>query len=189
MAYCQYLLKAPKKIVDECKMVVPEIQPDSRDLRHMYAILVFLTLTLAYFGTFQEASAYYQKMKDAEKRQIELYGEQGVQLESRSCWVNEAHSNFRNLTNGKIRDRVHLDQVKGQNQQVMDALEQDATEMPEDITKRQCTICEKGSSQGVKKVFACSRCKLVCYCSKECQKFDWKNHKKACKLYATTNPK
>lgn len=31
-----------------------------------------------------------------------------------------------------------------------------------------------------KKKLFCSRCKRTCYCSAECQKSDWKNHKKIC---------
>ena len=27
----------------------------------------------------------------------------------------------------------------------------------------------------------CSRCRKVCYCSRECQKAHWKEHKKECK--------
>lgn len=31
-----------------------------------------------------------------------------------------------------------------------------------------------------KKKLFCSKCKRTCYCSAECQKSDWKNHKKIC---------
>lgn len=46
-----------------------------------------------------------------------------------------------------------------------------------------CTICDrkkaKGSSEGL---FKCGACKKVQYCSKKCQKIDWKqhNHKEEC---------
>ncbi|TCD59951.1 hypothetical protein EIP91_011015 [Steccherinum ochraceum] len=33
-------------------------------------------------------------------------------------------------------------------------------------------------------LFKCSRCKSVCYCSRECQKADWKGHKSSCQGYA-----
>ena len=29
---------------------------------------------------------------------------------------------------------------------------------------------------------ACSACLMVCYCSRTCQKADWKQHKQLCKL-------
>jgi hypothetical protein len=35
----------------------------------------------------------------------------------------------------------------------------------------------------LEKLSKCSGCKLVCYCSKSCQKNDWKRHKKICKKH------
>ncbi|KAI4649646.1 hypothetical protein J4E93_003966 [Alternaria ventricosa] len=43
-----------------------------------------------------------------------------------------------------------------------------------------CTNCGRGPKDG--KVFsACGKCKKARYCSQECQKVDWKGHKKVCK--------
>lgn len=44
----------------------------------------------------------------------------------------------------------------------------------------QCANCAKtGSDLGVT-LKRCSRCGITCYCSRECQKADWKEHKKGC---------
>ena len=40
---------------------------------------------------------------------------------------------------------------------------------------RKCQVC--GPCEKVQK---CSKCKIVLYCSKECQKLDWKTHKTYC---------
>lgn len=48
---------------------------------------------------------------------------------------------------------------------------------------RECNYCHKKESEkdGKEiKLKRCSRCKKVYYCSKECQKEDWKTHKKEC---------
>jgi len=43
-----------------------------------------------------------------------------------------------------------------------------------------CHVCQKGKANGVT-LKKCSLCKAVCYCSKVCQKKDWRrNHKKIC---------
>jgi hypothetical protein len=41
-----------------------------------------------------------------------------------------------------------------------------------------CEFCRKEETKV--KLFRCSRCKFVRYCSKECQTADWKKHKHAC---------
>jgi hypothetical protein len=44
------------------------------------------------------------------------------------------------------------------------------------MTERPCACCEK-----LTQIF-CAGCKIVSYCSKDCQKKDWALHKIACKL-------
>jgi len=46
-------------------------------------------------------------------------------------------------------------------------------------TFRVCLYCEV--SQSEKSLFICSGCKSARYCSADCQKKDWKNHKSGCK--------
>jgi hypothetical protein len=43
-----------------------------------------------------------------------------------------------------------------------------------------CQVCEAGKAEGVKLSF-CNSCRSVSYCSRECQKADWKTHKNICK--------
>ncbi|KAI0692464.1 hypothetical protein C8T65DRAFT_669582 [Cerioporus squamosus] len=43
---------------------------------------------------------------------------------------------------------------------------------------RKCNNCYVSGEQ--KQLFSCSRCKSQAYCSRECQKADWKNHKPIC---------
>ena len=48
-------------------------------------------------------------------------------------------------------------------------------------TEAQCHICgEMESDLGVR-MKKCGKCKLTFYCSKKCQKKDWKYHKKLCR--------
>ena len=42
--------------------------------------------------------------------------------------------------------------------------------------KAKCSNCDKPNSN-----LKCSKCKLVFYCSKECQVKDWSTHKLLCK--------
>ena len=56
-----------------------------------------------------------------------------------------------------------------------------AVDFLQNAVKRQnsvCSACGKGNL--ATKLQACSVCKLALYCSKECQKRDWKQHKPHC---------
>ena len=49
--------------------------------------------------------------------------------------------------------------------------------------KRAARVCENCGKEAAK-MKKCSVCKLVRYCSEECQLKDWKEHKKSCKEVA-----
>ncbi|KAK7084473.1 hypothetical protein SK128_012411 [Halocaridina rubra] len=49
------------------------------------------------------------------------------------------------------------------------------------MTENKCEICKKAAKQ------FCSSCRAVFYCSRECQKEDWKTHKIKCKLFVVQN--
>jgi hypothetical protein len=48
------------------------------------------------------------------------------------------------------------------------------------MVKASCQVCEKGEAEG-QKVSFCNSCRSVSYCSRVCQKADWKAHKVICK--------
>lgn len=43
-----------------------------------------------------------------------------------------------------------------------------------------CEVCHKRQSQLPNVLKRCAKCKTKLYCGRECQKADWKNHKKVC---------
>ncbi|KAH7314342.1 hypothetical protein BKA65DRAFT_516632 [Rhexocercosporidium sp. MPI-PUGE-AT-0058] len=66
--------------------------------------------------------------------------------------------------------------------------ESSSSSTPTPATKT-CTSCKKCSTED-KPLKPCTKCQSVQYCSKECQKADFKNHKKECakkaQIYAQT---
>jgi hypothetical protein len=42
-----------------------------------------------------------------------------------------------------------------------------------------CFVCKKGERDG-KTPMKCQGCMMIAYCSRECQKVDWKRHRKMC---------
>lgn len=48
-------------------------------------------------------------------------------------------------------------------------------------TNKTCQNCGKLGSQFSVPLKSCAKCHWASYCSRECQKADWKNHKQVCK--------
>ena len=51
--------------------------------------------------------------------------------------------------------------------------------------KRECDNCGKDESQLIGPLKCCAKCRQCSYCSRDCQKADWKNHKKVCGKQST----
>lgn len=45
---------------------------------------------------------------------------------------------------------------------------------------KKCNNCGKTSFTGINPLQRCSACKLVFYCSRDCQRHDWESHKQVC---------
>lgn len=56
-----------------------------------------------------------------------------------------------------------------------------ATHFAKHVNKALCWNCEDLTKASPAELRKCVRCQKAYYCSKECQKEDWKRHKKACK--------
>ncbi|KAF2119637.1 hypothetical protein BDV96DRAFT_486694 [Lophiotrema nucula] len=52
-----------------------------------------------------------------------------------------------------------------------------------DTATRSCATCSKAGSEAPN-LKICAKCKSTLYCSRECQKADWKSHKKVCSQQA-----
>ena len=48
------------------------------------------------------------------------------------------------------------------------------------LAERQCAACGIWQTHSSKKLERCSKCLLVYYCGKECQRKDWRKHKGGC---------
>ena len=73
------------------------------------------------------------------------------------------------LANGRKADQAEKEEEEGGKE--------------EGNTKKAARVCENCDKE-TSKMQKCSRCRLVRYCSRDCQLADWKEHKKACKKAA-----
>jgi hypothetical protein len=62
-------------------------------------------------------------------------------------------------------------------EQIFDA---SITEELPDFNGDKCKVCGESTSKSGTDLLQCARCRAVKYCSIECQRADWKNHKKWC---------
>ena len=74
----------------------------------------------------------------------------------------------------QINQFITLDMMKKYQGDENSEKDEENTKIVENL--RECSNCTKLDSN-----YKCSKCKKVFYCSKKCQKEDWKSHKKICK--------
>lgn len=181
MYYSQYNLgptSSVKKTFEACQKVVDGSHPDSRHLRHVYAIMAGPTLEWSAFGTFDDAVIYHQKMVACEKKQIQLYKKQGVDMERQHLFTSQAHYKYNDpcLLTG-ANDRKTRDVCTTKRGHIASR-----SSLPQKCNAR-CLNCDKGESNGLE-LSKCGGCKQVYYCSKEYQTNNWTKHQKACTLLA-----
>ncbi len=101
------------------------------------------------------------------------------------------NSSVRELSAEEFAQRAaQVAQMEGSENLVMDVItgEVSMKKKSEDKEKKYyppnpnwcCSVCDKSDDSNSKTMKTCGRCKAVQYCSRECQKADWKEHKKKC---------
>ncbi|PKC75689.1 hypothetical protein RhiirA1_448596 [Rhizophagus irregularis] len=147
---------------------------------------------------YQQAYNYYQKAKEAEERYEFLYGHTPDMIDAkRIAFIPEISDVKRNAMalfeqkSGKETTKVEKDSKK--EAEKLAILQKFLTSHPngeQQQSEKKCHSCgsqtrkdlnEKLDAEKKYKLLICAGCSNVNYCSKECQKKDWKNgHKQTC---------
>jgi tetratricopeptide (TPR) repeat protein len=174
-------LKDYATIYPEFKQLVSEAHVDHRGNETAYAWLAMMTLVDPKLGTTTEVKQYYEKCLRATTRHDELYGRRT--LEQKPPVLKLCRDQFANFVNGPPelrRARENLDaaclvgRLEGSN--VQQELGRDKS------MSHKCLNCGKMASYIGCPLSKCSRCKKVSYCSRDCQRSDWKSHKVFCAM-------
>mmetsp|Transcript_1301 Transcript_1301/g.1589 ORF Transcript_1301/g.1589 Transcript_1301/m.1589 type:complete len:336 (-) Transcript_1301:538-1545(-) len=163
-----FMMKKSKKIFDEFVIVRSQIRED-----HIWSVDVYAWITLCIMwdptiANQDVAKLTYEKCLAAEIRHSVLYPNK----EAYDCTpliidtVKETMEAF--LQSGSVS------MVGVQQRPRLDHFDQNSDKRKQ--WRYLCSNCCKNDC----KLFACAKCKIVSYCSKECQITDWKKHKRAC---------
>jgi hypothetical protein len=155
-------LKDGKTIHGEFQRIVSEHHEDNRGNEVAFGWLAITTLNDPSLGTIQDAKTFYEKCLKATMRRDELYGKRTK--EELPPVLEILHRNFQQHPEAVNfqRDLHHITQgIQGMG----------GTSVEEKGLKNKfsCVTCGalQGSNGGIMK---CSRCRLVSYCSKDCQR-------------------
>ena len=162
-------LKDYKTLHKEFKRIVSEVHEDNRGNEVSYAWLAITTLEDPSLGSIDDAKKYYEKCLRATNRMDQIYGKRGK--EELPPALEDVHRRFQNCPGGLEFQRDLLDVINR------------IGNMGEKKTryKYSCVTCGATKGKDSINLMKCGRCKLVSYCSRECQRKDWKSHKTFCK--------
>mmetsp|Transcript_560 Transcript_560/g.779 ORF Transcript_560/g.779 Transcript_560/m.779 type:complete len:399 (-) Transcript_560:82-1278(-) len=166
-------LKDSKTIHTEFKRCVSEYHEDNREMEVFYARLAITILDDSSLGTLEDAKEYYEKCVRAIARRDELYGKR-----KKEEWPSDVH-----LLNEKIRQHPDVLNLERESRSVVtQGMSEISLKKISSKHKHSCVKC--GTSEGPNGglLMKCSRCKSVSYCSKNCQKSDWNQHKTYCEI-------
>jgi hypothetical protein len=173
--YCIMNWKGGEQLFQECKRVVDQSHPDARHLTRAYGWMSVLALESPMIGTYTDACMLKEKMEKHSSRMIKLYGFTEAGQQANEDIERKVRTMF-TLPVYQKRERVFLDMVP----------KEQLIRLPHvpDPTKVKCFCMHCGKPDKIEGLVLskCSACKQVYYCSKECQRAGWKDHKKACKM-------
>jgi hypothetical protein len=99
-------------------------------------------------------------------------------------WFDESETDESEYVSDESESEYESEYDESEDDRVEDAGEKPRVNESDPKTKT-CETCGasewKHDTGGKRSCFQCTGCKLVRYCSKECQKADWANHKARCK--------
>jgi len=168
-------LKDGATIHAEYKRILNEVHEDDRGNEVSYAWLALTTLQDPRLGTMAEAKLYYDKCLRSKMRRDELYGRRTKEQEP-PVLEHVRQQYAQNQQPETLRFRLELDAVQqGKRSAESVHVPETLVVMTEEPTKKSlkkytCVKCDKAADGTGTKLMACSRCKVVSYCSRECQK-------------------
>lgn len=173
--YCTMNWKGEEQLFRECQRVVDDSHPDARHLTPVYGWMSALVLESPMIGSYADACMLKTKMEKHSSRMKNLYGEIEVQQSSNAD------------IQSKVRQMFALDAKQLQERQFLDKIPKEYLASLPDVPAKEkikyfCMQCLKPDKVEGVKLFQCSACKQVYYCSRECQRAEWRNHKGSCKL-------
>lgn len=185
-------LKDYATIYSEFNQLVCQAHGDNRGNENAYAWLAIMTLGDPRLGTTAEAKQYFEKSLQATMRRDELYGRRT--LEQHPQVLQFCRDQFAIFANGppelrRVRENLDAAYLLGR-LEGLNGLQELGVDKS---MSHKCLKCGKVATDIGCRLSKCSRCKTVSYCSRDCQKSDWKSHKVYCgmtssKLAAAPQP-
>lgn len=155
-------MKDENALFQEFSRLAEYSHPDARHMSIVYGWLAHLTFLGPSLGTYSDAVQFWAKAKDASARHEELYGTS--MMDNSIMKVVQQHVSDLEVDPSQVEARKSWDTAG--NRSRYDATSQRGSS----DNHYSCVACSKRRTATGGPLLACARCKLVRYCSKECQR-------------------